>query len=144
MAATLVLALSTSSARAQVAVSVGTPFGPLNIGTPGVGGMGYAPGYYGTSPYYGGGGVGYYGMPATTYYSSGYQGYYGGQGYTTGYAVPGYTTGYAVPGYTYRSYNSYYGAPGYGYRTGINRGFGNQGFGLGRSSFRRGGFGLPF
>ena len=102
-----------SKANAQVAVSVGGPFG-LNT---------YSSGYYGlASPYGLGVAPGLYG------YNSGYLGGYGGfRGYG-GYGYPGvyrpYGLGYG--GYGYRPYG-FGGYRGYGYRGGYGYGGGFRG-----------------
>ncbi len=88
-----------SSAKAQVAISVGNPYG---FG-------------YGLNPY----GYGY-GVPATTFYSSGYTGFVGGPvigGY--GYRPYGFGAyGYRPYAYGYRGGFGYrgFGRPGWGRR----------------------------
>jgi hypothetical protein len=89
------------SAKAQVGVMVGNPYG---YGS-------------GLNPY----GYGGYGMPATTFYSSGYSGFVGGPA-IGGYGYRPYGYGYGA--YGYRPYG--YGYRGYGYRPFGGRGWGRR------------------
>ena len=107
LAGGLLVAMAGESS-AQVAVSIGNPYGGgLYVGAPayGYGGLGY-PGYY--NGIYN---AGYLGGPRAFAYSSGYR----------GYAAPAVVGGY---GYGYRPY---YGGYGYGYRPGGFRPFGGVG-----------------
>lgn len=98
-----------ASAKAQ-GIVIGNPYAGRGIAIGNVGYGGY--GGYGYGNSYG------YGVPATRYYSSGYNGYYAAPAVTT-YS----TTTYAYPSYGYRTYGAY---PGYGYGGGYG--------------YRRGGF----
>ncbi len=110
-----------STANAQVALSLGGPFGGrvgISVGSNyGLYGNGYYPyGYYrSVSPWYSSSyGIG----PGTSYYNSGYYGYNSGLSYY-GYA-PGasyYSSGYygGYPSYSYSYGSPSYGYPSYGY-----------------------------
>ena len=126
IAASLLLGTA-STAKAQVAFSLGAPYGFPSIGVAnyGYGGYGvanYGYGGYGVANYgYGGYGVPYGGFRphgyGTSYYSSGYSAYVapGTNSFNSGYYAPNpYGNGYGYgPGY-----GSGYGYPAYGARTG--------------------------